>query len=299
MMKVKIRASEIAEFLGLKLNGLDVVVTCVASLDNAQENALMFSTRPVPSSLSVDKPLQCLLLTSVENDADYFSSIILSKNPRLDFARVVQRFFAQPISRGVHETALVHPNSNVSLFSSIGAYCIIEEGVVIMNDVVIEEFSIVRKNTIIDVGTRVKSHTSIGNDGFGFEFDEDGMPFRVPHLGGVKIGKNVEIGSHVVIARGTINDTQISDNVKIDDHVFIAHNVKVGAKTVIIAGSEISGSVEIGENCWISPQVTILNKIKIGDDSLVGIGSVVTLDIQDNKVVVGNPARVLRDRHLK
>jgi UDP-3-O-[3-hydroxymyristoyl] glucosamine N-acyltransferase len=296
--KVKIRASEIAEFLGLKLIGKDIVITCVASLDDVRENALMFRTRLVPSFLSVDKPLQSLLLTSVEPDTGSVSSIILSKNPRLDFARVVQRFFAQPISRGVHETAIAHPDSDVSSSSSIGAYCIIEEGVVIMPDVVIEEFSIIRKNTIIDVGTRIKSHTSIGNDGFGFEFDDDGTPIRLQHLGGVKIGKNVEIGSHVVIARGTINDTQIGDNVKIDDQVFIAHNVKIGENTVIIAGSEISGSVEIGKNCWISPQVTILNKIKIGDNSLVGIGSVVTLDIQDNKVVVGNPARVLRDRNL-
>ncbi len=90
-----------------------------------------------------------------------------------------------------------------------------------------------------------------------------------------------------MIARGTIGDTVIEDNVKIDDRVFVAHNCRIGRNTLVIAGSEISGSVEIGEGCWIAPNCAIIDKIKIGDKAKIGIGSVVTEDVPANTVLMG------------
>jgi len=94
----------------------------------------------------------------------------------------------------------------------------------------------------------------------------------------VIIGDNVEIGSLNAIARGTLEDTVIGDNVKTDDHVFIAHNVEVGDNTLIIAGAEVSGGV------------------KIGDGAVVGMGAVVTKSVKAGAVVMGNPAREKKDR---
>jgi UDP-3-O-[3-hydroxymyristoyl] glucosamine N-acyltransferase len=84
--------------------------------------------------------------------------------------------------------------------------------------------------------------------------------------------------------------------VKIDDHVFIAHNVEVGENTLIIACAEISGSVTIGRGVWIGPNASIRDKVTIGDKALVGLGAVVTKNVVDNAVVAGNPAKFIRNR---
>ena len=127
--------------------------------------------------------------------------------------------------------------------------------------------------------------------------DDEGHPVRLGHMGGVVIGSDVEIGSHVSIAQGTIEPTVISDHAKIDDCVFIAHNVHVGKSSFVIAGAEISGSVTIGERVWISPEVTVINKVSIGDDALVGIGAVVVRDVEENTVVAGVPAKPRGQRY--
>jgi UDP-3-O-[3-hydroxymyristoyl] glucosamine N-acyltransferase len=108
------------------------------------------------------------------------------------------------------------------------------------------------------------------------------------------MGNNIEVGALTCICRGTIDDTLIGDNVKIDDHVFIAHNVQIGENSVVIAGAEVSGSVKIGKNSWIGPQSTIINGVEIGESSMVGIGAVVTKPVTNNVIVAGNPAKVLR-----
>ena len=135
----------------------------------------------------------------------------------------------------------------------------------------------------------------IGTQGFGFERDEHGVPVRIPHLGEVRLGLDVEIGACTVIARGTIGDTIIGDHVKLDDHVFVAHNVEIGESTLVVAGAVICGSVKIGKRCWIGANSTIKEHVKIGDDAFVGMGAVVLDDVAENAVVVGNPARFLRN----
>ena len=142
----------------------------------------------------------------------------------------------------------------------------------------------------------IKSHAVMGEEGFGFELDDDGTPVRIPHLGSVVLGDEVEVGVGSIIARGTIDPTRIGDRVKIDDAVFLAHNVNIGADTLVIANAEVSGSVTIGAKCWIGPSVSILNGITIGEGSLIGLGAVVTKPVPPNVVVVGNPGRVLRPR---
>jgi len=132
------------------------------------------------------------------------------------------------------------------------------------------------------------------SDGFGFDFEEDGTPVRIPHIGNVIIGNNVEIGAKNTIARGTIDNTVIANNVKIDDQVHIAHNCFIGNNTIITACVEISGSVTIGENCWIGPNCSIIQKVTIGDNTTIGIGSIITKDIEANKKIMGLESLELR-----
>jgi len=133
----------------------------------------------------------------------------------------------------------------------------------------------------------------LGNDGFGYEPDENDNMVFFPHFMGVEIGDNVKIGSYVCIDRGNLKDTIICDGVKIDNLVHIAHNVKVGKNTLVVAGSVICGSVDVGENCFIGAKSVIKEHIKIGNNVTIGMGSVVTKNIPNGEVWAGNPAKKL------
>jgi UDP-3-O-[3-hydroxymyristoyl] glucosamine N-acyltransferase len=135
----------------------------------------------------------------------------------------------------------------------------------------------------------------LGNEGFGFEPDEDGNLEFFPHFCGVIIGENVRIGSYSCVDRGNMRDTIIGDNVKIDNLVHVAHNVKIGKNTMVVAGTVLCGSVEIGDSCFIGANSVIRQHLKIGNNSIIGMGSVVTKNVPDNEIWAGNPARKLKD----
>jgi UDP-3-O-[3-hydroxymyristoyl] glucosamine N-acyltransferase len=146
-------------------------------------------------------------------------------------------------------------------------------------------------NTVIGDRVTIKPNSVIGGEGFGYATRTGYPPLKMPHFGSVHIGNDVEIGSSTNIDRGTFGITVIGNNVKIDNGVHIAHNVSIGARSLIIANSEISGSVTIGEDVWIAPNVSVREKIFIGDRAFVGIGSVVTRNVSADKTVYGVPAK--------
>lgn len=294
-MSQKIRASEVAKLLGGSLHGIDMVLEGVSSLETSRTASVAF-INDVDAQWSTEMDIQrAYFVTKVPRDTQRATFVVVD-NPRLAFARYTELIVEKTNFVGIHRTALIDSSSIVHPSVSIGPYAIIEAGCHLAEDVSVESHVVVRSGTEIGKGSWIRSHSVLGGAGFGFEIDENGVAIRIHHFGRVIIGMNVEIGSNTVIARGTIDSTIIGDNVKIDDHVFIAHNVRIGARSMIIAGAEVSGSVEIGEDCWIAPQVTILNGVKVGNRSFVGLGSVVIRDVPDNVVAVGNPARVLRHR---
>jgi len=142
--------------------------------------------------------------------------------------------------------------------------------------------------------TKICPTAKLGNEGFGFEPNENGELVFFPHFGDVIIGNNVRIGSYVCIDRGNMHNTIIEDGVKIDNLVHIAHNVHVGKNTMIVAGNIVCGSVTIGKNCFIGANSTIRQHLKIGDNVVIGMGSVVIEDVPDGQVWVGNPAKFLK-----
>jgi UDP-3-O-[3-hydroxymyristoyl] glucosamine N-acyltransferase len=142
----------------------------------------------------------------------------------------------------------------------------------------------------------IRSNSVIGEEGFGFEYEEDGTPIRIPHLGSVEIGDFVEIGNFTAIARGTLKNTIIHSHVKIDNLVHIAHNCIIGEKSMVIACAEVSGSSIVGKKCWLGAGCSTMQKIKIGDNCLIGIGAVVLKDVLPGAVMAGNPAKLIRMR---
>lgn len=218
---------------------------------------------------------------------------VVVQNPRLAFAKLIQRLTPPEFEVKIHPTALIGEGCRIGRVV-IGEYAVIGKNVAIGDGSVVMAGAVVADNVRIGKNTVIKSNAVVGQKGFGFERDENRIPFPLKHLGGVVIGDNVEIGANSVICRGTLADTEIADNVKIDDNVFVAHNVKIGARTLVIAGAAVCGSARIGADCWIAPNSSIMNGIVVGDRVTVGLGAVVLKSVPAGAVVVGNPARIIR-----
>lgn len=291
-------AREVAEFLGGRLRGANIGILRPRSLDGIEPGAIVFANTATPARIeTLNSEPMALGLVGEGFEGVLRSPHIVVGNARLAFARVLGKFFPPPEVDGVSNSAVIHPTARVASSVSIGEHAIIGAGVSIGEGTIVRHHVVVAEGVQIGARCLLKSSSVIGEEGFGFETGEAGEPVRVPHLGSVVIGDDVEIGAGTVIARGTLDATMIGDRVKIDDLVFIAHNVIVGEDTLVIANAEVSGSVHIAKGCWVGPGACIINAVTIGEGALIGMGAVVTKDVEAGVVVAGSPARVLRKRH--
>lgn len=285
------KSSEIAAFLKKELIGEDIVITGFSSLSNLMRNTLVFAKKCNSNYLEILANVPNVLAIVCDGYENITTPHIVSPNPRLDFLRVVSAFFAEKdIPVGIHHTANVEKGAIIGKNVSIGANCHIGGKVRIGdNTVVLPNCSFYGKVTI-GANCYIKPGVVIGGPGFGFEYDENGVPVHFPHTGEVIIGNNVYIGANSTIDRATIDATIIEDNVKIDNLVHIAHNCRVGKNTLMTGCSTISGGVQVGQSCWIAPNSTVYQQLKIGEKSTIGIGAVVLKGVKAGKTVFGNPA---------
>ncbi len=185
--------------------------------------------------------------------------------------------------RKSYETALGE-NCIISPLASIA-----EKNVSIGNNVIIEEFVVIRENTVIQDNSILRAGCKIGGVGFEFKRNKYGIA-SVTHVGGVIIGKEVEIQYNTCVDRAIYpwDDTIIGDYCKIDNLVHIAHGVKMDRNVMVVANSGIGGRTIINEKSWIGFGVTIKNGITVGKDARANMGAVVTKSIPDNGSVTGN-----------
>jgi UDP-3-O-[3-hydroxymyristoyl] glucosamine N-acyltransferase len=287
-----IKISDIAKCLDAKYHGNNFNINNVTSLNNIKKFSLSFSKNKIIST--IDKKILLLVPMEFEYNLNSTYTVIKVSNPRLAFAKIVNKFFIKKMKNEIHSSVITGNNCKIDLTVCIGSHCTIGDNVQIGKNTIINSNVVLSNNTIIGNSCYIKSGSVIGEDGFGFDFEEDGTPIRIPHIGNVTIGNDVEIGANAVIARGTLNNTIIENDVKIDDQVFIAHNCKIGKNSVIIAFAEISGSVTIGSNCWIGPNCSIIQKVTIGNNTTIGIGAIITKDIESNKKIMGLEGLELR-----
>lgn len=188
--------------------------------------------------------------------------------------------------------------------TKIGENCRISENAIIAgynvkigNNVVIEEFVSIKENTEIGDNSIIRAGSIIGGEGFEFKRANGGI-MGVKHLGGVKIGQDVEIQYNVCVDKALYpwDTTIIGDNVKIDNHVQIAHAVKLGKNVMVAGNTSIAGRVVIENNSWVGPNVIISNGLSIGENCHIGLGSVVISDLKSDVKVFGNPARVYDEK---
>lgn len=246
----------------------------------------------VSSNLIICPPIDATLGQALlMHGCDY----IECDSPKAAFFSVVEEFFVEKSSSLICNTSVVE-TENVGRNVSIGHFCHIGKDVVIGNDVIIHDnVSIVCPTTIGD-GVEMFSGVVVGSTGYGYYTGITGEQCQVPHVGGVEIGAGVSIGANCCIDRGTIGNTIIGENVKIDNLCHIAHNVNIGKGSMVVALSLLGGSAVLGEDTYIAPCASVMNQIHIGNNAFVGMGAVVTKNVEENKVVAGVPAKVLRDR---
>lgn len=295
-MQLPVKASAIADFLGMPLYGKDIDVYKVASLSNIQPNSLIFVKADKEEAIQyiAERDDVFVILPLDFSSKGLSCPRVFSKNPRLSFAMVVQRFFTRKREAAISSKAIISDSAIIGNDVSIGPYCIVEEAVVIGDGTEVRNNVLIKSGTKIGKNCVIRAFSVIGEEGFGFERDETQRLIRIPHMGNVRIGNDVEVGNFCTICRGTVDDTIIDDGVKIDDHSHIAHNVKIGKNAVITAGAVLAGSSELGEAAWIGPNSTVLNHCIISDGALIGIGSVVIRDVAENSHVLGNPAKRIK-----
>ncbi len=257
------------------------------------------------------KAAACIVNSKTEKYLNKNVIPIISSNPLIDFYKVVSLFF--PSSSLDNER--VNSQNNKSEFNkrkiSIGKNTLIDKtaviggntnignNVIIKSNVHIGKNCIIGSNVIIEnslLGDNIiiKSGSLIGQTGFGFNF-ENNKRIKFPHIGRVIIENNVQIGSFCTIDRGSLSDTVIGEFTSIDNQVQIAHNVKIGNFCMIASQSGIAGSTIIGNNVKIGGQAGISGHLIIGNNVKIGGKSGVVNHIKDGQVVMGYPARSIRE----
>ncbi|MBF8984159.1 UDP-3-O-(3-hydroxymyristoyl)glucosamine N-acyltransferase [Lutibacter sp. B2] len=278
----------------------DIVIMNVSTINNPKNNTLIFSSiwnAEIENNLIIIKDSLILITNRTKEINEKIkknNQCIFVDNPRKEYAIILK--------------SILKNNNKKRKYKQLDCNCIIGENVFIGKNVEIEPFVFIDHDVkigdhcVIKSGVHISSYVEIGNDtmirensviggpGFGIERATDGIPIKIPHIGGVKIGENVEVGALNSIVSGTMEPTVLEDYVITDDLVFIAHNCKIGKGTVVIACAEVSGSTIIGENSSIGPNAALMQHIQLGKNCIVGLGAVVTKSFGDHEIIAGNPA---------
>ena len=308
--------AELADLVKGKIVGdPTMVITGVSEIQNGRESTITF--------LGNLKYKKYLLTTGasavVVPEASLLGNTpgIVHHNPQLAIAKILGEFTPElQYTSGVNETAYVDSKAKIGKNVTIGAFSVIETGVIIGDNSNIGSHTIISQKTSIGkncsifsnihiyYGTNIgdnaiiHSGTVIGSDGFGFVTDKD-INYKIPQHGNVIIGNNVEIGANCAIDRGTIGNTIIEDQCKLDNHVHLAHNVRLGKGCLLTAAVTIAGSVEVGEFCIFAGHVGVAPHVTIGARSVLAAKTGVSKSLTGGKVYAGMPAREIREQHKR
>ena len=275
---------ELAVRFGLTLRGDPrASVSKVATLEGADASALTFLANPKYRRFLKQTRAGVVVLDPKLADECPVPAL-LTKNPYAAYARIAAILYPAPRSAsGIHLSAIIDPTAEIDSSASIAAHAVIGPKVKIgarsaigPGCVLLEGSSLgsdtrlvanVTVSHLVAIGDRCLVHPGvvIGADGFGLAPDA-GQWVKVPQVGSVKIGNDVEIGANTTVDRGAIDDTIIEEGVKLDNQIQIAHNVRIGAHTVVAGCTGISGSTSIGRRCMIGGQVGIAGHLTICDD---------------------------------
>ena len=301
-----ISLGELAKRFDCELIGdAHITVDEVGSLANASPQAISFL-----ASSKFRKQLVATRAAAVivrpEDAADAPQAALVHDNPYACYARVAALLHPAPVyEAGIHPSAVVAESAVIAATASIAANAVVEDrsrigantrigsGTVVGPDCVIGEDCVLHANVTfvrsVTVGDRCIFHSGsvFGADGFGNAQTDEGW-LKVPQLGGVQIGNDVEIGSATTVDCGAIDDTIIEDGVRLDNQIQIAHNVHVGAHTAMATGCAIAGSARIGKRCMFAGMVGMAGHIEVCDDVVVNGKGMISRSITEPGVYASN-----------
>jgi len=273
-----------------------IKIDSVATLSNAKSGQLSFLTNPKYRSLLTSTSASAVIVKEFISDAEKLSQLVVD-NPHAAYAKITQILYPQrELTAGIGQHANIHDNTRIDESVSIGPNVVVEEGAEIAKGVCIKANSFIGRNVVIGEDTLIYPNVTIldevqvgkrciifpsaviGADGFGHAYDESGW-IKIPQVGTVIIGNDVEIGSGTTIDRGAIEDTVIEDGAKLDNQIQIAHNVHIGVNTLLAACVGISGSTTVGKNCMLGGMVGVAGHLNITDNVIITGMSLVTKSI--------------------
>jgi UDP-3-O-[3-hydroxymyristoyl] glucosamine N-acyltransferase len=290
---------ELAVRFGLELRGApELRVSRVATLSQATSGSLSFLANSRYRRSLGQTHASAVVLAPSEADGCPVAALI-SPNPYLSYARIALLFHPDPsVSPGIHPSAVVAGSARIAASAAVGPLSVIEEDAELGERVDIGPGCIVQKGARVGADTRLVARVNlyagvqigkrcilhagavIGADGFGFALD-DGSWVKVPQVGSVLIGDDVEIGANTTVDRGAIEDTVVEQGAKLDNQIQVGHNVVIGAHTAIAACTGISGSTTLGKRCMIGGMVGFAGHLTIADDVVITGCSLVSASIRE------------------
>jgi UDP-3-O-[3-hydroxymyristoyl] glucosamine N-acyltransferase len=284
-----------------------IVIEGVGSLTEAEKGEITFLASSRYRN-QVSKTKASAIIIGEEVELPEIPSL-RTKNPYLAFAQVMKVLVTpRKLPTGIDKTSILGQGVKLGKDVAIGAYVVVENGVVIGDrtvifpgtyigdkamigkDGLIYSNVTVREEVIIGDNVIIHPGAVIGSDGFGYA-TEKGKHHKIPQAGTVEIGNGVEIGANVTIDRATLGKTVIGEGTKIDNLVQIGHNVRIGKNCLIVSQVGISGSTVIGDNVILAGQAGLVGHITVGDNAIVGAQAGVTKSVPANTTVSGYPAR--------
>jgi len=304
----KYRLAQIVERFGGEILGNPrTPISQVATLESAGAQHISFLTHSKYRKQLAATRAGAVILGRADSGLTELPRIIC-EDPYLYFAKVVALFNPPQVARpGVHKTAVVERGTRIPASASIGAGAYVGRGVKLGQGVVIGPGCQLGEAVEIGAASRlharvtiypgcclgqralVHSGAVIGADGFGLAKDGDTWR-KIPQVGRVVIGNDVEIGANTCIDRGTLDDTVVEDGVKLDNLIQIGHNVHIGAHTAIAGCTGIAGSSRVGKHCMIGGAASIVGHLDIADRVIIHAGAVVTKSIAQGGTYGGHPA---------
>ena len=297
-MGQKITSGDLVKQLGGELIGdSNILINSVASLESADQHSISFFNNLKYLEL-LKKTNAGVVILNRESLIYHSINAIVVDNPHLYFAKISRLLNPnKQIKKEIHQSAIIHPSCKLGKNIYIGPNVVIDENVVLNDGVMIYAGSIIesncsigslsivhsnvvlKENTLIGKNCILHSGCIIGAEGFGYVKDNKEW-LAIPQVGRVVLGDNVDIGSNSTIDRGALDDTMISNGVKIDNLVQIGHNCRIGENTIIAGCVGIAGSAKIGKNCAIGGAAMILGHLSIVDDVTISPGSMITRSIK-------------------
>ncbi len=295
-----ISLGELVDRLGGSLKGdPDIRLTGVGTLSTANEAALSFLANPHYRSQLASTRAGCVVLGADDADESPVAAIVAG-DPYVYYARAAALIVPEPeVAPGIHPSSVIHSTARIDSTAWIGPHAVVGKntevaagasigpGSVLGDDVKVGAHTRLSANVTVlagaTLGERCLLHPGVvvGGDGFGIAWDGDRW-IKVPQLGSVEIGDDVEIGANTAIDRGAIENTVIEPGVKLDNLIQIGHNVRIGAHTVIAGCTGISGSTTIGPRCMIAGQVGIAGHLEIAGGTLITGKTLVSHSIRES-----------------